>query len=96
MRRPHALVLAALLATQAGCFATTFRTGRTGSGQVVERQVDSFFWGLVGEHVVELDLICPGGTARFEVVSKPLDTLLDTVTLGLYSPRTVVVECAVP
>ena len=90
----RALVLTIALATQAGCFATTFTTGRASSDQRTERTLPFWFWGLSGAHDVDLDAICPGGVARFQVVSMPLDTLLDTVTLGIYSPRTAVVECA--
>ena len=94
MRTLRPLVLAIALATQAGCFATTFTTGRPASNQHTERTLPFWFWGLSGAHEVDLDAICPGGVAKFQVVSQPIDTLFDTLTLGIYSPRTAVVECA--
>jgi len=96
MFRPRAFVVAALLASLAGCFATTFHTGRVSGPVRHERALAFWFWGLSGSHEVDLDQLCPAGVARFQVVSAPLDTLLDTVTLGIYSPRTAVVECAAP
>ena len=83
-----ALVLIAL----AGCFPVHIRDNTQGLAAVEMRQK---FWvaGLIGDPVVDLATICPRGTSHFEEVFTPADVLYHVVTLGIYTPRSVRIEC---
>jgi hypothetical protein len=53
------------------------------------------FWGLLGDHQVDVEKVCPGGhAAKLQTQSTATDELLAVVTLGLYMPRTARVWCA--
>jgi hypothetical protein len=88
-----ALVCLTLLAL-GGCHAVRFDTGRPASPRVVTVPVNFFVWGLIGNHVVDLDAACPEGAARWQNRASPLNAFVDLVTLGIWSPRTVIIECA--
>jgi len=93
MKRAVFLALAvAVLAT--GCETVRYQTDRVGGGAVVQQTAPFFLFGLVGEYVVNLDALCPHGPARWYSHQTFLDGFLNVVTLGIYTPRTVVVECA--
>jgi len=91
-RRALAATLLALALT--GCHTIRYDTGRPPSPRHVEQKVHFFFWGLRGKPVIDLDAACPEGAARWKSQSTFGDWLLDVVTLGIYGPRTVVIECA--
>lgn len=92
MRR---LVLATLVAAAlAGCHVVRYDTGLPASPRVVTVPVNFFAWGLVGKGVVDLDAACPEGTARWESRATFGDAFFDVITLGVWSPRTVTIECA--
>lgn len=92
MRR---LVLASLAALAlAGCHVVKYDTGRPASPRVVTIPVSYFFWGLVGRPVVDLDAACPEGAARWQNKATFGDAFLDVITVGIWSPRTVLIECA--
>lgn len=92
MRR---LVLTCLtLLALGGCHAIRYETGRPVSPRVVTVPVNFFVWGLIGNHVVDLDAACPEGAARWQNRASPLNAFFDLVTLGIWSPRTVIIECA--
>ena len=59
-----------------------------------EENAHFFLWGLVGEKTVSLDAICPQGVARWYNEASFLNGFLYVITLGIYAPRTIVVECA--
>jgi hypothetical protein len=48
----------------------------------------------VGEPVVDLDAACPQGVASWRSDAKVGDWLLDVLTIGIYNPRTVTIQCA--
>lgn len=92
MRR---LVLASLAALAlAGCHVVKYDTGRPVSPRVVTIPVNYFFWGLAGRPVVDLDAACPEGAARWQNKATFGDAFLDVITVGIWSPRTVLIECA--
>lgn len=76
-----------------GCFTVRYTTGQNPGGSRHEESASFFLWGLVGDKRVDLDSICPQGVARWQNQATFLDGFLAVVTLGIYSPRTVVVEC---
>lgn len=92
MRR---IVFATLAAVAlAGCHVVRYDTGRPASPRVVTIPVTYWFWGLRGNHAIDLDAACPDGAARWQSMATFTDKLLDVVTLGVYVPRTVTIECA--
>ena len=90
---PRAVALAAVLSL-AGCHAVRYDAGRPASPRRWERTVHFFLWGLVGKPAIELDEACPEGAARFRNEARLGDWVAEVATLGVWSPRTVVVECA--
>ena len=90
----RALAAAACLSL-AACHTLRYDTGRPASPRHVVQTVHFTFWGLGGQPArVDLDAACPEGVARWRSESTAGDWLLAVVTLGIYSPRTVTVECA--
>jgi len=87
-----ACVVAAL--ALAACHVVRYDAGIPVSPRRVEQTVHFFFWGLTGEARIDLDAACPDGAARWRNEAGFLDVLADLFTLGIWSPRTVVVECA--
>jgi hypothetical protein len=93
---PKSLGIAAVAALLlSGCQTVHYTTGRNAGGGRVEQNAPFFLWGLVGEKVVNLNEVCPqGGAARWKNEQTFLDGFLGFITLGIYSPRTIVIECA--
>ena len=87
-----ALAAAALLLC-AGCKSVQYRTGAPPGGEVTERTARFFLFGAVGTATVDLTEACPGGVSRWQNKKSLTDGLLAIVTLGIYSPRTIVIEC---
>ncbi len=92
MRRIALASLAAL--ALAGCHVVRYDTGQPAGPRVVQIPLNFYLWGLVGNRVVDLDAACPGGAARWENRASGSDAIIDVITLGIWSPRTVTVECA--
>jgi hypothetical protein len=91
----HRVLFAALTALAlAGCHSVRYDTGCAGSPRRYERTVHFFAWGLAGKPVVDLDAACPEGVAAVRSGVGFGGWLAEVATLGLWSPRTVVVQCA--
>lgn len=90
----RALVAAAAALALAACHTVRYDAGRAVSQRRWESTVHFFLWGLVGEARIDLDAACPEGVARFRNEAGPLHWVAQVGTLGLWSPRRVVVECA--
>lgn len=52
-----------------------------------------FFWGLAGEHRIDVTDICPQGPVQMQSIQTGVDGLLGVITLGIYAPRTARVWC---
>ena len=76
-----------------GCHRVSIDKDRSGGAHFEERQ-DFYALGLIGEQEIDLVKRCPRGVSSFGDVVSPLDLLFTIGTLGIYAPRTVVVECA--
>jgi hypothetical protein len=87
------LALAIAVLALAGCQTVKFQTGRAAAPTHVEQDIHFWLWGLVGDPVVDLDAACPGGVATFRVDARLGDYLVDVITLGIYAPRTVSIQC---
>lgn len=95
LRRPIAAALLALALSASGCHTVRYETGRPASPRHVEQKLHFFAWGLGGQPAtVDLDAACPEGAARWRSGATAGDWFFSVITLGLYTPRTVVVECA--
>ena len=77
-----------------GCYTVRYYTDAQPGGSHHEEGADFFLWGLVGDKQVDLDTICPQGVSRWYNQATFLNGLLSVITLGIYAPRTIVVECA--
>ncbi len=87
------LILGAVLLS--GCYHATVDTGRTPSGQVVEEQwAHGFVYGLVPPSTVEVAQQCPNGIAKVETQLSFLNQLVSALTIGIYTPMEISVQCA--
>ncbi len=91
--RTKALAAAAVLAL-AGCHAVRYDAGRSPSPRRWEKTIHFWLWGFKGDGRVDLDAACPEGVARFRSEATALQWAAQVVTIGFWSPRRVVVECA--
>jgi len=81
----------ALAVSLAGCHRVEFKTHLPKGPEIHEQLLSYWLFGMVGEHEVDLDSICPAGVASWRAESV---AWVDLLTLGVYTPRKVVVECA--
>ena len=88
------LLATGVLATAAGCKTIHYTTDHAGGGGRIEQRAPFYLWGLVGEKVVHMGELCPKGPARWYSQQTWPDSTLEKLTLGIYSPRTIVVECS--
>ena len=88
---------AAVTVSLAACSAVTIQPT---AGDKLTHEADYqqrknyFFWGLAGEHRVNVTEICTGEPAQMQSLATPLDGFLNIVTIGIYAPRTAKVWCA--
>lgn len=85
---------ATLALTLSACHAVRYDAGRPASQRRYETTVHFWLWGLAGKPRVDLDAACPEGVSRFRNDAGPLHWIAQVATLGVWSPRRVVVECA--
>lgn len=88
------IVSAAAAVSLSGCVTARYYTDSQPGGAHHEEGADFFLWGLVGEKEVNLDAICPQGVSRWYNQATFLNGFLQFITLGIYAPRTIVVECS--
>ncbi len=84
---------AGLALALAGCHAVHYDAGRQPSQRRYETTVHFYLWGLAGKPKIDLDQACPEGAARFRNEAGALHWIAQVATLGIWSPRRVVVEC---
>jgi hypothetical protein len=89
--RAMAGLVALVMAT--GCYTVRFQSNLPPGGAKYEEKGHFFLWGLVGEKQVDLKKLCPAGPARWQNQQSFVDGLIGVVTLGIYIPRSVDVEC---
>ena len=92
MKRMIGLILVACLAS--ACHNVSMTNGQPGNGQVVETRKHMFAFGLAGgDSEIDLAEICPEGVAKIEDKVTASDAVLGIASVGVYTPRTVSVEC---
>lgn len=85
-----------VLSTSA-CYHATVDTGRPSNGVTVSKNwAHSFIGGLVPPSTLETASQCPNGVAKVETQLSFLNQLANFVTLGIYTPMTITVQCAGP
>ena len=92
MRRRALAAVAAL--SLAGCHSVRYDAGRVPSQRRWERTIHFWLWGFQGDGRVDLDAACPEGVASFHSEAGFGGWIAQVLTLGFWSPRTVVVVCA--
>lgn len=85
------LVAAALLL--GGCYRVSYQTRMPGGGKRHEQRLHYYLLGAVGSYDIDLDEVCPEGVHAWRTDATAYG-LIDFFTLGIYSPRTLVIECA--
>lgn len=88
--------VAALALCASGCasYNTRMSTGLPAGGEVKEQGASFYVYGLVGENNLDLAQVCPGGVSSVQTRMTAGDKFFTFITLGIYSPMTMVVECA--
>jgi hypothetical protein len=85
---------AAMLLLLSGCYTTRYQTNLSPGGPKVEDKGHYFLWGLIGEKKIDMKQACPNGAARWMNQQSFVDGLLGAITLGIYIPRSIEIECA--
>lgn len=75
-----------------GCYQMNLNNGAAG-GAPVERRQHLFALGFYGDPDIDLQRECPSGVANVATRFTAEDVLLTIASVGIYAPRTVVVEC---
>jgi hypothetical protein len=63
-------------------------------GPLLRERQHFFLFGLIGENEVRLNLQCPRGATSFGDEFFPSDVLFSLISLGIYTPKTVLVRCS--
>lgn len=98
MNKTKSLGLAAVALLLAGCATVTIRP--TGGEKVAgapnyEESKNYFFWGLSGEHTIDVKQICGDkGVDQIQSQRTFMNGFLGAITLGIYVPKTAKVWCA--
>lgn len=86
-----------LIGLLAGCSSVTVRTDdgkKDREPPDYQQRFNYLWWGLKGEHSVNVRLICQGRPVKqMQSVNTLGDSLLGAITIGIYSPRTARVWC---
>ena len=83
------------LAATAGCYHATIETGVTPSTQTVSKEwAAGWIYGLVPPNTVSTAGKCANGVARVETQLSFPNMLVGMLTLGIYTPMSIVATCA--
>lgn len=85
-------LLACVVISLSGCYQLNVRNG-AGSGSPVERRQHLFALGFFGDPDIDVKRECPSGVATVDTRFSAEDVLLTIASVGIYSPRTVLVDC---
>jgi hypothetical protein len=92
MRRAWAVAVAVV---GLGCYHATIETGVAPSTQTVSKGwASSWIYGLVPPSTVETTSKCPFGVAKVETQHTFPNLLVGFITLGIYTPMSIVATCA--
>ena len=83
------------VAAGAGCYHATIETGLTPSTITVSHEwASGWIYGLVPPGTVETMAKCPGGVAKVETQLSLPNMLVGWLTIGIYTPMSIVATCA--
>ena len=89
------LILLFMSGLVSGCYTSTITTGLPAGSKTIEKKwAASWIVGLVPPKTVEAAAECPDGVAKVVTQQSFLNMLVRAVTLGIYSPTSIVVTCA--
>jgi hypothetical protein len=95
MQRSAKFSAAVTLLLLSGCYRAVVETGRAPSGQEIHREwASSWLAGLVPPSTIATATVCPSGVARVETKHSFLNQVVAGLTLGIYTPMDVRVQCA--
>lgn len=81
-----------------GCSTVTINpevSGKLEAEPTYEERKNFYFWGLSGEHRVDVQSICSGKKpVQMQSQQTFTDGFLGVITLGIYSPHSVKVWCS--
>ena len=87
------LMMVAVLS--AGCFHATIETDLAPSNRRIENKwASGWILGLVPPPTVETAQRCPNGVARVDTERSFLNQIVSILTIGIYTPMSIVVTCA--
>lgn len=92
----HSVLALGLLMFVSGCYRHAFRTGigaTTDDRPVYSKMQAHFFWGLLGENEIDTQSLCPEGHALIREATTVWNSILQWVTLGIFTPTDVTVYC---
>ena len=82
-------------ALSAGCNHATIETGLAPSTRKIENKwASGWIFGLVPPPTVETAERCPDGVARVDTERSFLNQIVGILTIGIYTPMSIVVTCA--
>lgn len=85
----------ACILSVSGCYHATVVTGATPSTTTVTQEwASSWVYGLVPPKTVETAAKCPHGVAQVETQLPFVNMLVGFLTLGIYTPMSIVATCA--
>jgi hypothetical protein len=95
MRFARALLFVGFAALASGCYRQVVNTGRAPAPTTVNKPwTATWLWGLVPAQAIDVTQQCPGGIATVTTQQSVPNGLATIVTLGLFTPRSVTVQCA--
>lgn len=80
--------------TLGGCYKVNYKTGLQPGGATHSTKVAHFLWGAAGGGDKDVGSMCADGVASVHEQKSFVDQLISGLTGFLYSPTSVVVECA--
>ena len=87
--------IAALLLLSAGCYHASIESGmKPGNDKIEKEWASGFAWGLVGPDPIEAQSKCTSGVSKVETEHSFLNSLVQILTLGIYTPMHLTVTCA--
>ena len=93
----RALITGVLMLALAGCSTVTIRpegTARLGTEPTHQMTYDYYFWGLAGEHRVDVQAVCGDRPVRQIQAQDTFENrVLTVITLGIYAPRSARIWC---
>src|SRR5205814_8545441 len=95
MMRRRWVPVALVVLSSAACFHQVVQTGRPAGPTVIEKEwVATWLWGLVAAQPIETRPMCPSGVATVTTETSFANGLVSFLTLGIYDPQHVTINCA--